>query len=88
MFLLWAIWYNLSNKWYNWRYKPENDKARKWEKPREFSRTENVGFREPVIDIPTTTGTDAGSKLEASNPIKTRQDSKGFRGFFAKRRRK
>jgi hypothetical protein len=87
MLFLWALWYNLTNKWYNWRYKPENDKARPGKGPTGPAQPEEPGIGEPTSYIPVAAGTDAGSKLETANPVKTGQNSKSTRGFFATRRR-
>ena len=85
MVLLWAIWYNLTNKWYNWRYKPENDKARPGKGP---TGPRDTGTEESGLYLPNAAGTYAGGKLEIANSVKIGQNSKSSRGFFASRRRK
>jgi len=81
MLITWAIWYNLTNKWYNWRYKPENDKSRR-------SPVEESGIGKPTSNLTTPGRVDEGRKLEITSPIKTGQNSKSSRGFFATRRRR
>lgn len=80
MFFIWAIWYNLTNKWYNWRYKPEHDKSRRFP-------VEDTGIGKPSINLSGTTGFDAGRSLQISTSSGIKQNSKGPRGFFATRRR-
>ena len=88
MFIVWAVWYNLSNKWYNWRYKPENDRARKGQGPRGPAIPEVTGPGTTSTDLSSTTGIDAGSSIQIPTPINTEQDSKSTRGFFARFRKK
>jgi hypothetical protein len=80
MFFIWAIWYNLTNKWYNWRYKPEYDKSRRFP-------VEDTGIGKPTFNFTTPGRVDEGRKLEITSPLKTGQNSKSPRGFFATRRR-
>ena len=86
--LTWAIWYNLTNKWYNWRYKPENDKARPGKGPNGPAEPEDSRIRKPVANLSTPARSNDRIQLEAPSPIKIRPNSKSSRGFFATRRRK
>lgn len=82
MLIVWAVWYNISNKYYNWRYKPENDKCRKGEGP------SGPAIAEPGSAADNIPGPMGREQLQIPAPIQVRQNSSSTRGFFAKFRRK